>query len=100
LTLEDAVRRAVGNNPELAIVRLDTEVEAARVGESRGAFVPVFSTELGRSSISSPPANLLSGDRGTDLDDWFSSTGVRQRGPWGFRSLSVSWGGVPANTPK
>ena len=47
LTLDEAVRRAVENNPELAIVRLGTEVEAARVGESRGAFTPVFSTSLG-----------------------------------------------------
>ena len=31
-------------------MRLGTEVEAARVGESRGAFAPVFSTTLGRSS--------------------------------------------------
>ena len=37
LTLDDAVRRAVENNPDLAVVRLGTEVEAARVGESRGA---------------------------------------------------------------
>ncbi len=91
LTLEDAVRRAVENNPDLAIVRLGTEVEAARVGESRGAFVPVFSTELGRSSIATPPANLLLGDRGVDVDDWFSSTGVRQRLPWGSGTWSASW---------
>ena len=91
LTLEDAVRRAVENNPELAIVRLGTEVEAARVGESRGAFVPVFSTELGRSSIATPPANLLAGDRAVDVDDWFSSTGVRQRLPWGSGTWSASW---------
>src|SRR5262245_21768587 len=32
LTLADAVQRAVENNPDLAIVRLGTEVEAARVG--------------------------------------------------------------------
>jgi outer membrane protein len=91
LTLDDAVRRAVGNNPDLAVVRLATEVEAARVGESRGAFTPVFSTQLGRSSSSTPPANLLLGDRGVDVDDWFSSSGVRQRVPWGAGTWSVSW---------
>ena len=35
LTLDEAVRRAVASNPDLAVVRLGTEVEAARVGESR-----------------------------------------------------------------
>ena len=46
LTLDQAVLRAVEKNPDLAIVRLATEVEAARVGESRGAFTPVFSTSM------------------------------------------------------
>ena len=38
LTLDDAVRRAIEHNPDLTVVRLGTEVEAARVGQSRGAF--------------------------------------------------------------
>ena len=91
LTLADAVQRAVENNPELAIVRLGTEVEAAHVDQTRGAFVPVFSTELGRSSSVTPPANLLLGERGVDVDDLFTSTGVRQRLPWGSGTWSISW---------
>src|SRR5437667_8892642 len=91
LTLEDAVRRAVEHNPDLAIVRLGTEVEAARVGQSKGAFVPVFSTMFGRSSNVTPPSNFLLGDRGVDTNDWFSSTGVRQRLPKGAGTWSVSW---------
>jgi outer membrane protein TolC len=93
LTLDDAVRRAIDNNPDLAVVRLDTEVEAARVGESLGAYAPVFSSELGRSSSATPPQNLLVGERAVNVDDWFSSTGVRQRRrmPWGSATWSVSW---------
>ena len=63
LTLDDAVRRAVENNPDLAIVRLGTEVEAARVEESRGAFTPVFSSTFGHSSIATPPSSSLLGSR-------------------------------------
>jgi outer membrane protein TolC len=91
LTLAEAVQRAVEHNPDLAIVRLGTEVEAARVGESRGAFSPLFSTTLGRSSNVTPPSNVLLGDRGVDIKDWFSSTGVRQRLPWGAGTWSASW---------
>ena len=36
LTLDDAVRRAVEHNPDLAVVRLDTEVEARARRRSRG----------------------------------------------------------------
>jgi outer membrane protein len=91
LTLAEAVHRAVEHNPDLAVVRLDTEVGAARVGESRGAFAPVFSTLFGRSSNVTPPSNFLLGDRGVDVNDSFSSTGVRQRLPWGAGTWSVSW---------
>jgi len=91
LTLEDAVRRAIDHNPELSIVRLGTEVEAAQVGASESAYAPVFSTTLGRSSTVAPPSNFLLGTSGVDTRDWFSSTGVRQRVPWGSGTWSVSW---------
>jgi outer membrane protein len=98
LTLADAVQRAVEHNPDLAVVRLDTEVEAARVGESRGAYAPVFSTAFGRSRNVTPPANYLLGDTGVDVKDWFSSTGVRQRVPWGSGTWSVSWDAARTTT--
>jgi outer membrane protein len=91
LTLEDAVRRAVDNNPDLAIVRLQSDVETARVDETRTAFTPVFSTVLGRSTAVTPPANFLLGERGVGVNDMFSSTGVRQRLPWGSGTWSISW---------
>ena len=91
LTLDEAVRRAVASNPDLAVVRLGTEVEAARVGESRSAFTPQLSSSVGRSSSATPPSTLLLGQRGVDVDDWFSSTGVRQRLPWGSGTWSVSY---------
>jgi outer membrane protein len=91
LTVQDAVERAIEHNPDLVLVRLDTEAEAARVGESRAAFRPVFSTMFGRSSEATPPSSLLLGDNGVDVKDWFSSTGIRQRLPWGGGTWSASW---------
>ena len=91
LTLEDAVRRAVEHNPDLAIVRLGREVESTRVAESLGAFVPTFSTTLGRTGDVTLPTNSLLGDRGIPVNDLFSSTGVRQRLPWGGGTWSASW---------
>ncbi|PYR44687.1 MAG: hypothetical protein DMF89_27215 [Acidobacteria bacterium] len=91
LTLDEAMRRAIEKNPDLAIVRLDTEVEAARVSESRGAYAPLFSTTIGRSSSATPPSNILLGDRGVNVGDWFSSAGVRQRLPWGSGTWAFSW---------
>jgi HAE1 family hydrophobic/amphiphilic exporter-1 len=98
LTLADAVERAIDHNPDLAIVRLDTEVESARVGESRGVYAPIFSTALGRSRNVTPPTNYLLGDAGVDQRDWFSSTGVRQRLPWGGGVWSLSWDAARTTT--
>ena len=98
LSLDDAVLRAIDNNPDLAVVRLGIDVEAARVSESRSAFTPVFSTTFGRSSNATPPSNLLLGDQGVTVDDLFSSTGVRQRLPWGSGSWSFSWDSARTST--
>src|SRR3954464_2542107 len=91
LTLDEAVRRAVDHNPDLAVVRLGTEVQAAQVGESRTAYTPVLSSTFGRSSNVTPPISALLGSSGVDTRDWFSTTGVRQRVPWGNGTWSVSW---------
>ncbi|HEY2904298.1 MAG TPA: TolC family protein [Vicinamibacterales bacterium] len=91
LTLDDALQRAVEHNPDLAIVKLATEVEAAQVGESRTAYTPMFSTTLGRSSNATPPTDFLLGTQGIDTRDWFSSTRLRQRVPLGNGTWSLSW---------
>src|SRR5262249_60716170 len=83
LTLDEAVRRAVEHNPDLVVVRLATEVEAAHVGEARTAYTPTFATQFGRSSVDAAPTNFLLGTSSVDSRDWFSSTGVPQRVPSG-----------------
>ena len=98
LTLEEAVRRAVEHNPDLTIVQLDTDIEAAHVGASRTAYTPVFSTTLGRSSTTTPPTSALFGPNGVDSRDWFSSTGVRQRVPWGNGTWRLSWDAARTTT--
>ena len=66
--------------------------------KAKGAFAPMFSTTLGRSNIVTPPSNFLLGDRGVDVNDWFSSTGVRQRLTWGSGTWSVSWDAARTTT--
>ena len=95
LSLDEAVRRAIDNNPDLASVRSSTQVEAARVSESESAYTPVFSTIVGATSNSTPPSNFLLGERGVDTSDLFSSTGVRQRLRVGRRDVALLVGHVP-----
>jgi outer membrane protein TolC len=51
----------------------------------------VFSTTVARSGNTTPPSNFLLGDSGVDVNDWFSSTGVRQRLRLGGGTWSASW---------
>ena len=91
LTVDEAVRRAVEHNPDLAAVRYSTQVETARVAESESAYTPVFSTQIGASSNVTPPSNFLLGENGVDTRDLFTSAGVRQRLPWGAGTYNLSW---------
>ena len=91
LSLDDAVRRALEHNPDLAVVRLEPEAGRARVAQARSAFLPVASSTLGRTNQITPPSNPLVGDRGVEAKDWFSVIGVRERLPWGGGTWNVSW---------
>jgi outer membrane protein len=90
LTIDDAVKRAIENNPDLAIVRLGTDVEAARVSQADSAYRPVFSTVFGRSSVMSPSSSFdqIEGIETTDL---FATTGLRQRLRTGGGTWALGW---------
>jgi outer membrane protein TolC len=91
LTLDEAVRLAIENNPDLAVVRDGSQIAAAHVSQSESAYTPVFSTIVGGSSNVLPPSNFLLGEAGVDTKDLFTSTGIRQRVPWGSGTWNISW---------
>jgi outer membrane protein TolC len=91
LTLDEAVRRAIEHNPDLAIVRVAVDVEAARVLATRSAFEPVFTSLLGRTSSATPPTSSFLGNDAIDTDELFSSAGIRQRLRWGGGTWHASW---------
>ena len=90
LTIDDAVRRAIEQNPDLAVVKLGTDVEAEHVSEAQSAYRPVFVSSFGRSNVAVPSANPLTGAEAFETSDLFSSAGIRQRLQWGG-TYSVGW---------
>ena len=91
LTLDEAVRRAIEHNPDLAIVRVAVDVEGARVLATRSAFEPVFTSLLGRASSATPPTSSFLGSNAIDTHELFSSAGIRQRLRWGGGTWHASW---------
>ena len=91
LTIDDAVKRAIENNPDLAIVRLGPDVEAARVSQADSAYRPVFSTVFGRSSVMSPSSSFDQAIEGIETTEVFATTGLRQRLRTGGGTWSLGW---------
>jgi len=85
LTVEEAVRRAIENNPVLALIELGTLASAVAVQEARTAFVPVVTGSVGRVRDTFPPSTRFF-DTKVETNDWFGTGSVRQRLPW--------WGGT------
>ena len=64
----------------------------------RNSRVWMFSTVFGRSRNVTPPTTILVGDSGIDVKDWFSTTGVRQRLPWGSGTWGIAWDAARTTT--
>ena len=91
LTRDEAVRMAMENNPELAVVRYEPGASDARVAAAQAAFLPTVSSALNRNSAATPPANLFSGEAGIQTDYWSADAGLTQRLKWGGASYNVGF---------
>ena len=91
LTRDEAVRMAMENNPELAVVRYEPGASDARVAAAYAAFLPTFTSGFNRNSAATPPVNLFSGEAGIQTDYWSADAGLVQRLKWGGASYNVSF---------
>ena len=91
LTLDDAVRMTLENNPSLAADRLDPQIADMEVAQADSAFAPSFNTLLARQGQLAPPTTFLVGAEGTRTDTYTSTIGVAQRLRWGGTNYSANW---------
>jgi outer membrane protein TolC len=90
-TRDEAVRMALDNNPELAVVRYEPGASDARVAAAQAVFLPTFTSGINRNSAATPPVNLFSGESGIQTDFWSADAGLVQRLKWGGASYNVSF---------
>jgi len=91
LTRDQAVRLAMENNPELAVVRYEPGASDARISAAQAAFLPTVSSAMRRNSAATPPANLFSGESGIQTDFWSGDAGLTQTLKWGGGSYDVAF---------
>jgi outer membrane protein TolC len=72
LSLEDAVRRAMDNNLDIAVAKFDPEASAQGVRQAAGFYDPAFTSSLSTASRTNRSTNIFAGGATvtTDTDVW------------------------------
>lgn len=90
LTVDDAIRLALENNPDLKADRLDPQISDTRVAVAAGAFRPTVNTGVQRNSQLQAPAGFLTPEP-TRTAVVSSNAGMSQRLAWFGTTYSASW---------
>jgi hypothetical protein len=91
LTLDDAVMRALDRNLDIAVERLNPEVQDFNIARLRNAYKPTLTSTVFTRSQVQPPTNQLNGGNIVTNDNATYNAGVGQALPWGGGSFNVAW---------
>jgi len=81
LTLDDATARALEKNLDIAVERLNPQLQDWNLARIRAAYLPTVTTVLGRQSQVRPPTSTLNGGFITNNDTNTYNSGVSQALP-------------------
>ena len=90
LTLEDAVRRAIDNNLEMAIERLNPQTFDFTLASLRANYKPVATSSLGRRDNVRPPTNLLN-PGSPNVSTMTYNSGIAQNLRWGGGNMALTF---------
>ena len=83
LTLDEAVRRTLENNVDIAVERFNPEASEEQVDELQGFYEPVLTSTVTSNSAARPASNVFAGAENIDTDTWNYDLGVVQFVPTG-----------------
>ena len=101
LSVDEAVTRALEQNVDLRVERLNPQIQDMSVAEARSVYAPTLTTAFFGNNADSPAAGFLSGagDQNVVTDRFVQDTvGVNQLVPWLGGSYSASWDGSRATS--
>jgi outer membrane protein len=90
LTLEDAVRRAVDNNLEMAVERLNPQTFDFTLASLRANYNPTATSNLGRRDNVRPPTNLLN-PGSPNVSTMTYNAGLAQNMRWGGGNYALTF---------
>lgn len=83
LTLDEAVRRTLENNVDIAVERFNPESSILNVDELKGFYEPVLTSQVTQNSAARPRSNAFSGGQSVDTDALNYNFGAFQNVPTG-----------------
>ncbi|HET7747331.1 MAG TPA: TolC family protein [Vicinamibacteria bacterium] len=83
LSLDEAVRRTLENNVDIAVQRFDPEASDIAVDELRGVYEPILSSTVTQRSSTAPATNVFAGAAETETDTLNYNFGAFQQIPTG-----------------
>ena len=90
LTLEDAVRRAIDNNLDIAVERLNPQTFDFTLASLRANYNPTATSNLGRRDNVRPPTNLLN-PGSPNVSTMTYNTGLTQNLRWGGGNYALTF---------
>jgi outer membrane protein len=98
LTLEDAVRRAIDNNLEIAVERLNPQTFDFSLAALRATYKPVATSNFGRRDNVRPPTNLLN-PGSPNVSTMTYNMGMTQNSPWGGGNMALTFNNSKVVSP-
>jgi outer membrane protein TolC len=94
MTLDDAVKFALDRNLDIAVQRLNPEINDIAIASIRSIYHPALTSTVGSQATTNPTTSTLSGGQtqGAGVDTTLNTFngGIAQSVPWGGGSFSVT----------
>jgi outer membrane protein TolC len=98
MTLEDAVRRAIDSNLEIAVERLNPQTFDFTLASLRANYNPSATSSLGRRDNVRPPTNLLN-PGSPNVSTMTYNSGIAQNMRWGGGNYSLTFNNAKIVSP-
>jgi outer membrane protein len=98
LTLEDAVRRALDNNLDIVVERLNPRTFDLTLAGLRNTYKPVATSTFGRRDNVRPPTNLLN-PGSPNVSTMTYNSGIAQILPWGGGNAALTFNNAKIVSP-
>jgi outer membrane protein TolC len=83
LTLDEATARALERNLDIAVERLNPQLQEFNLARLRAAYRPTATSTIGHRAVVQPPTNQLNGGTIVQNDTSTYNAGLAQAIPWG-----------------